>query len=221
MRKILLILVVFVLFIAIYLTVWNGAFGISSYKDIEGAYREYLSKLQEYEEKNDSDLAKAKEKLDANYDEENVSSDNVIKLYNDNKKEYEQILKEKKITPEFDENNIYDFNYISEKIKEYANSSNVEVSIAVSKSEYNFTTDDSILCNLDFEITGRYNAIVDFLEMVENDNSIAFNINEFSMEEYSKDSEKNSYSSLSENDLKVRAKFKVYNIPLNENSIKD
>ena len=44
---------------------------------------EYMAEqyIKEYEEKNDSDLAKAKEKLDANYDEENVSSDNVIKLY--------------------------------------------------------------------------------------------------------------------------------------------
>ncbi len=225
MRKFLLILLILIFAVAIYFLICQEIPGnvINSYKDVKNAYSDYCSSLDKLEEKSKTGFSDVQEKLDENYsDNENEDKDNVIKLFNENKNKYEQALIEKNIISSTSNGEIYNFQTISEKIGKLASDNNIDLNIDVNKSQYDFVSDeDKAICDLSFEFTGRYTAIIDFLDSIENDSTLGISISDFIMEEYNKDSEKNSDKSLTEEDLKVRTSFKSYDMVFEKNSIKE
>lgn len=185
MRKILLVLLILVLCAALFFVVWYDIPSvdmITTYPEIEEAYDGYLKKLKTLETKNDIELPGTLAKLNAEYTESDT--DNVIKKYKDNKAEYEDLLAYQKANAAVGAADIYDVEFIWTNLGKFAQDYGCNMVMKISKSEADLESEDYIMCNLDFEIVGQFTKVAKFLEEVEKNEKIGFQINDFFVEGY-------------------------------------
>lgn len=187
MRKGLFVLLILLLCVALFFVVFydipNIDF-ITTYGEIEEAYEGYLKKIKTLETKNDSDLPKTLSKLNPEYSQSDT--DNVVKKYKDNKAEYEDLLAYQKANAAVGAADIYDVEFIWTNVGKEAQNQNCNMIMNISKSEADLESEDYIMCNLDFEIVGQFTKVAKFLENIEKDERIGFQINDFFVEGYNK-----------------------------------
>lgn len=188
MRKFLFVLLIIILFAIMYLVVWYDIPSfefINTYTEVQDAYEDYQSVLKTLEDKNENELPAVLAKLDTEYSKaDGADLDNVVKQYNSNKEKYEYYLALEKANEMIDQADIYNVEYIWTQLGKYAKNNYLDMSMNIVKSEADLQSDDYIMCNLDFDVTGQYQYITQFLEDVETDSSIGFQINDFFAEGY-------------------------------------
>lgn len=188
MRKFLFVILILLLCGIMFLVVWydipNLEF-INTYSEVQAAYKDYQSTLKILQNKNDNELPAVLSKLDPEYSKaDGADFDNVVKQYNSNKEKYEYYLALEKSNEMINEADIYDIEYIWTTIGGYAKNNYLDMSMDIIKSEADLQSEDYIMCNLEFDIVGQYQYIAKFIEDVESDSSIGFQINDFFAEGY-------------------------------------
>lgn len=189
MRKILLVLAILILLAALFFVAFYdipSIDGITTYIEIQDAYNAYQKKIKTLETKNDVELPGVLAKLNSEYT--SSDTDNVVKKYNDNKAEYENLLAYQKANAAVGSADIYDVEFIWTNLGKFAQDQGCNMVMKITKSEADLESEDYIMCNLDFEIVGQFTKVARFLEEVEKNEKIGFQINDFFVEGYEKTS---------------------------------
>lgn len=189
MRKFLFVLLILILCAIMFLISWYGIPSLEftkTYVEVEDAFTDYESTLNTLKTKNSSELPAAEAKLSKDYTA--ADTDNVIKQYNENKKYYEDLVALQRANSAIGSADIYDIGYIWATLGKYASNLSISMDMDVEKSAADLNSEDYVMCNLNFEMTGKYQNIAEFIDTIELDSDIAFQINDFFMEGYSKTS---------------------------------
>lgn len=185
MRKLLIFLLILLLVVLMFLVVWQDIPNIpmiTTYQEIVVAYDDYEKTLKTLKTKNDVELPNTLSKLEPEYQESDT--DNVVKQYNDNKKSYEELVAYQKANATIGAADIYDVEYIWTNIGVYAANNFCNMTMDITKSEADLESEDYIMCNLEFEVVGLYTSVAQFIEDIEIDPNIGFQINDFFVEGY-------------------------------------
>lgn len=247
MRKFLLVLLIIALVVLMFFVVWQDIPNLSlitTYQEIEEAYGEYQKTLRTLETKNNVELPNTLAKLDVEYSA--TDTDNVIKKYNDNKSNYEELLAYQQANAAIGAADIYDIEYIWTNVGGYAANNWCNMTMDLTKSEADLESEDYVMCNLEFEVVGLYSCVTQFIKDIEMDSNIGFQINDFFIEGYNSSSRNQNkdvsmdtdnipseeeteeipvYSNTSSDSvvdrhlLDIKASFKVYNVPINRRTI--
>lgn len=140
---------------------------ILSYKQIGDNSKQLTLHAKEYKTMNENDV-KAKEK-------ELLSK---IETYDAKKIEYEQLLAEKRAA-NADIANILDIDFLLVKVGNYASDYGIELIFDITKNAADGNAKEYILTDLNFEITGDYITIADYVSSLENDVKLDFEIRDF------------------------------------------
>ena len=187
MRKFLFVLLILILCAIIFLISWYGIPSLEfakTYVEVEDAFTDYESTLQTLKTKNESELPAAEAKLSKEYTA--ADTDNVVKQYNENKKNYEDLVALQRANSAIGSADIYDIGYIWATLGKYAGDLSISMDMDVEKSAADLNSEDYVMCNLNFELTGKYQNIAEFIDTIELDSDIAFKINDFFMQGYNK-----------------------------------
>ena len=187
MRKFLFVLLILILCVVMFFLVWYdipAIEGVKTYTEIQDAYIDYQSVLDTLKQKNDIELPEIQRKLDKEYTESDT--DNVIKIYNENKKYYEDLVALQRANASVGSADIYDIEKIWTNIGKYAKQNDLKFDIEPVESESDLGSQDYIMCNLNIKVTGKYINIAEFIDSIELDTEMAFQINDFFMEGYEK-----------------------------------
>lgn len=191
-----------------------GSATILSYKQIGESSKDLKIYINNYESKNNNDL-KAKE-------QELIKK---IEEYQNEKQEYNDILEQKQTElSKVDIANISDIDFLLVRIGNYATEHSLNLIFNVTKNSSDKNATEYILTDLNFEVTGEYYQIADYINELETDSRLEFEIRDFKMvdEVTNKTNTSNKTNTLdaSENTTsKVTATFKVYEIAVNRNTI--
>lgn len=187
MRKVLFVLLILILCVIMFFICWYGVPSLEfakTYTEVEDAFTDYQATLNTLKTKNDSELPSVESKMEKEYSQSDI--DNVVKQYNDNKKTYEDLVALQRANSAIGAADIYDIGYIWTTLGKYAKQNSISMNMDVVESEADLDSEDYIMCNLDIELTGKYQSIAEFIDTIELDTDIAFQINDFFMEGYSK-----------------------------------
>lgn len=200
MRKYLLILIAILIAIAFCIIVLFGMqigkFRIYSYDEIVAVSKEKTDLLATLDEKNVNE-----------YNNDLKSLQTAVQTYEKTKLEYDKLVQEGKIEENIVYNSIdlYDVEELSEKIKNYAKEKNVILNLDVIPSATSTSiSSEYIMCDLNFKVSGEYIAITDYIYSIEDDDTLGFEIKDFSMQE---------------EDGILRASFSAKNIPITSQSL--
>lgn len=178
MRKyILIILLIIVCVLCFGLMIFGfkvGNFKINSYSEIELASDE-RKKL----------LAELGNKITNEFEVKNKNLTAIAQEYKTKKAEYDKLVAEGQITDKSIYNSIelYNMDYLWTKIGNYATEKEVTLQLDVTKStSATSISSEYVMCDLSFTVTGEYIAITDFIYSIEDDDSLNFEISDFSME---------------------------------------
>ena len=186
MRKFLFVILILILCAIMFLISYYGIPDFEfakTYVEVEDAFTDYESTLKTLKTKNESELPAAEAKLSKEYSA--GDTDNVVKQYNENKKYYEDLVALQRANNAIGSADIYDIGYIWATLGKYAGNLSISMSMDVEKSAADLNSEDYIMSNLIFEVTGKYQNIAEFIDTIELDTDIAFQINDFFMEGYS------------------------------------
>ena len=187
MRKFLFVILILILCAIMFLISWYGIPSLEltkTYVEVQDAFTDYESTLKTLKTKNDSELPAAEAKLSKEYTA--TDTDNVVKQYNENKKNYEDLVALQRAYSAIGAADIYDIGYIWATLGKYACDLSLSMDMVVEKSEADLDSEDYVMCNLNFELTGKYQNVAEFIDTVELDSDIAFKINDFFMQGYNK-----------------------------------
>lgn len=131
-----------------------------------------------------------------------------IKNYNDAKEQYETLIPDD-ITAEealSQYKDVYDVGFLWTIVGNYATEAGINLKFDVVKnvssaSSISNTSDEYVVCDLKFTVTGQYINLTDFIYSLENDDRLGFEINDFFMQ---KDGE-NLEVTLNVREIKVKA----------------
>lgn len=172
MRKILISILVILLIILAYFTIFQGIsignFKILSASGIVEINDELTTKIEEANRKIKNDLQNKKTEL----------SQSVSTLLQ-NKESYYRVANistESEISKANTEET-YDIEYLWLKVGRHARTEGVNIKMDV----MNGTTGDSTTKNLSFTVVGQYVAIIDFVSSIEDDSELAFRIENFDL----------------------------------------
>lgn len=200
MRKLLLILVtVLIALIFCIIVLWGtqiGKFRIYSYDEIVSISKEKTALLSALDSKNVSEYNKTLKALQT-----------AVQTYEKTKSEYDRLVQEGKIDENAIYNSIdlYDAEELGEKIRNYAKEKNVILDLEVIQSATSTSiSSEYIMCDLNFNVSGEYIAITDFIYSIEDDDTLGFEIKDFSLEE---------------EDEVLKASFSTKNIPISSQSL--
>lgn len=200
MRKYLLIILTILIAIIFWGIISNGVqfgkFRIYSYDDVLVASNEKTTLLSALDSKNIGEYNKTLKSLQT-----------AVQTYEKTKEEYDRLVAEGKITETSVYNSIdlYDVDALGEKIKKYAREKNVILDLDVVRSLTSTPISvEYIMCDLNFKVSGEYIAITDFIYRIEDDDTLNFEIKDFSLQE--------------EEGI-LRAYFSAKNIPINSQSL--
>ena len=200
MRKLLLILITLVIALIFGIIVlWGtqiGKFRIYSYDEIVAVSNEKTALLSELDTKNVSEYNKTLKALQT-----------AVQTYEKTKSEYDRLVQEGKIDENAVYNSIdlYDVGQLGKKIRNYAKEKNVTLNLEVTPSVTSTSiSSEYVMCDLNFKVSGEYIAITDFIYSIEDDDTLGFEIKDFSL--------------VSEEGV-LRATFSTKNIPITSQSL--
>lgn len=200
MRKYLLILITIII-AAIFgeIVLWGlqlGKLRIYSYDEIVAVSKEKTTLLSALDAKNIGEYNKTLKSLQT-----------AVQTYEKTKLDYDKLVEEGTITQDSIYNSIdlFDVDTLAEKIKDYAKQKNVILNLDIVPSATSTSiSSEYVMCDLNFKVSGEYIAITDFIYSIEDDDTLGFEIKEFS---------------LKEEDNILRASFSAKNIPLSSQSL--
>lgn len=180
-----------------------------------------------------SELKQASEELEKNYIflQKAVSQDmpskkkilsSTIEQYETTKTEYEQVTAQYAILNSIESleqgKDIYDVDFLWTIVGNYATEEGVNLKFDVTRNTtspqaYNNDSEDYVVCDLNFTVTGPYINLTDFIYDIEDDDRLNFEINNFSMEENLEATEEERVIE------PLKSKFIVYAIKLNKNTL--
>lgn len=136
---------------------------ISSYSGIAGKSQNLSDKVNELERKNTTE-----------YDAALVRKKAAVSNFDASRKEYEELAEKASVDEvrEANKKEEYFLDYLWMKIGTYANNSDIKVLI---NPNYDAAT-------IDFDISGQYIAVINFIYDLENDSELAFNIDNLVMQ---------------------------------------
>lgn len=200
MRKYLLILITIIIAANFCIIVlWGFQFGklrIYSYDEIVAMSKEKDTLLSALDAKNIGEYNKTLKSLQT-----------AVQTYEKTKSDYDRLVSEGKITQDSIHNSIdlFDVDALAEKIKDYAKQKNVILNLDILPSVTSTSiSSEYLMCDLNFKVSGEYIAITDFIYSIEDDDTLKFEIKDFSLKE--------------EDDI-LRASFSAKNIPLSSQSL--
>lgn len=173
-----------------------GNFKINSYAQVEQLNEERENLLTELNEKNMQEFS-----------EKDSNLKKVVEEYTGKKAEYDELVKQGKITDTSIQNSIdlYDMDFLWTTIGNYATQKGVTLQLDVTKSLTSSSISEQyIMCDLSFTVTGEYINITDFVYSIEDDDQLGFEIRNFMLEKGGDN---------------LQATFIVKNIPINNENL--
>ena len=206
-RKILLIVIMISLIVllgySVYAGIDLGGIKISSYKNLDNKSHELKGLILEYEEKNSSELAQIEGKFAAQISE-----------YKEQKQKYEEILRQKETDLiNYDSANCYDIDFLWTKIGNFATEHGLILEFNISKNASDQGNEEFILTDLNFITMGSYDGMADFIEELEEDPKLEFEIRNFRMKN-DKTKDKNDKEI-----IVLKSTFTVYGVAINKSTL--
>lgn len=200
MRKIILVVLCIIVFISC-LTIVSFGFHIGNhrilgYKALKTANDEKNQMISNLNEKNDNEFEQKFEELNA-----------VVNDYTSIKADYDKLVENGSITDRtiYSSVDLYNMNYLWTTIGNYATECNVTLQLDVSRSSTSAAiSSEYVMCDLNFTVSGEYIAITDFIDKIEKDDNLGFEITKFSMEKGGEN---------------LQATFVVKNVPINSQTL--
>ena len=172
MRKILISVLVVLLIILAYFTIFQGisivTFNILSVEGIIGTNDELTDRIEEANSKIKSDLQGKKSELSENVKTLLANKESYYRLAN--------ISTESEIN-KANSQETYDIEYLWLRVGSHARSEGVNIKMDVKESN----EQDSTLKNLSFTVAGSYIGIIDFVSSLEDDSELSFRIQNFNL----------------------------------------
>lgn len=172
MRKILISILLILLIILAYFTMFHGitigSFKILSSTQIKAASEELNEKKDEANRKVATDLQEKKAEV--------LSSVQTLLQNKENYYSVANVSTEKQLTQASTEE-VYNSEYLYLQIGSHAREEGVKMKLNILSTE-----DDSNVKDLSFTITGKYVGIMDFISAIEDDSELNFTIEDFTME---------------------------------------
>lgn len=200
MRKYVLVILLIVLAIICFLIIGAGIkvgpFRIYSYSDVSKASSERKTLLSSLNEKNITEYEANKKLLSS-----------ATRKYQLKKAEYDSLIESGDLTAESNiyNSNLYDVDYLGVVIGKYATQNGVTLQFDVSKSSSSTSvSSEYIICNLNFTITGDYIPITNFIYNLEDDDTLNFEISDFTLEKGGEN---------------LQSTFIVKNVPINSKNL--
>mgnify|MGYP001625113148 CR=1 FL=1 len=207
MRKLLISILLILLIILAYFTIFEGIsigdFEILSTSGIVKLNDNLTTKIEEANKKIKSDLQSKETELKQNID---ILLDNKESYYN-----LANVSTESEISRANTEET-YTYEYLSIKIGRYARTEGVNLTMNVKTGD----AGDEVTKNLDFTLVGQYFAIMDFISALEDDSELDFRIEDFHMTPSSEDNLQATF-----NVTGVRIKIENTTVSVNDNAQAD
>lgn len=179
MRKILLTLILIITGVLCFSLIVGGfKVGnmkiVKDYSDVSTISQEKKEIASELKQKNSIDFIAKKTALNT-----------AVKEYKNKKAQYDKLVAEGQIKEKeaYNSMDLYDIDFLWTTIGIHASKKNVTLQFDVSKSSSAAAiSPEYIMCDLNFTVTGEYIAITDFINSIENDDKLNFEISDFKME---------------------------------------
>lgn len=208
MKRVLIVVVLIVLIFFGYSVIVNG-FGfdplnidISGYETIEKKSNELTKAVASYDKKNEEEYKSAVDSLNSS-----------IKSYENSKDKYESLIEELGSVEEENSETIlaiskriYEIDFLLTTLGTYADKEGVDVTLNIVKGNSNLSGAGYVLCNLQFIVSGPYINISNFIEDLEGDDKLEFEIRDYKM-----------IAGSTSGSGEV-AEFMIYNIPINSST---
>lgn len=155
---------------------------IASVKQLEQKSKELNQAVASLELKTNATYDKKKEELEA-----------VIKNYNSAKTEYDELVPDVDLVSQVGSKDTYDVSFLWTIIGNYATEEGVLIKMDIGKnttsasSLQNSSTSEFIVCDLKFVATGKYINLASFIQNLEDDDRLGFEINNFDMQKSGED----------------------------------
>ncbi len=155
---------------------------IASVKQLEQKSKELNQAVASLELKTNATYDKKKEELEA-----------VIKNYNSAKTEYDELVPDVDLVSQVGSKDTYDVSFLWTTIGNYATEEGVLIKMDIGKnttsasSLQNSSTSEFIVCDLKFVATGKYINLASFIQNLEDDDRLGFEINNFDMQKSGED----------------------------------
>lgn len=180
MRKLVLGLLVLILFVACYDVTANGVkigenFSISNFEEIEDSSKQLDTLISKLVNVNDIKFPSEKQKLQRG-----------IETYQKKKQEYEELqamVEANSTGLDLNLVDIYDVDFLWTIIGNYGTEEGITLKFDVVKSVTStIDSEDYIICDLKFTVSGDYIPITDFIYDLEDDSKLGFEISSFELE---------------------------------------
>lgn len=210
MRKIIFIIITVLLAVALgYIVIYGeklGKFEILSYKQIDSESDSVNGLINKYNDKNTKDLEAKEKQLTTQIEE-----------YNKQKKDYEDILVKKQTDlANIDTANCYEIDFLWTRVGNYATEYGLDLEFNVTKNVADQNKSEYILTDLNFSIRGSYEYIAKFIDAIETDERLNFEIRDFNMAKKTVTENKDGKEVKTEF---LQATFKVYSIAINRSTL--
>ena len=178
MRKVVILVVLVISIYFCLITVVDGInvgdnFSIAGYEEVETSSRELDTLISRLVNLNDIQFPKKKDSLKS-----------AISKYQQKKEDYETLkeIAEQNSSEEISLVDIYDVDFLWTTIGNYGTEEGINLKFDVVKSSNStITSDEYIMCDLKFTVSGDYISITDFIYDLEDDSKLGFEISSFSM----------------------------------------
>ena len=200
MRKLVLVVLCIIVFISC-LTIVSFGFHIGNYKIL--GYKELKTSN---DEKNQM-ISNLNVKNNEEFDKKIAELDAVVNDYTSVKADYDKLVANGSITDRtiYSSVDLYNMNYLWTTIGNYATEYGVTLQLDVSRSSTSAAiSSEYVMCDLNFTVSGEYIAITDFIDSIEKDDNLGFEITQFSMEKGGEN---------------LQATFVVKNVPINSQTL--
>ena len=179
MRKYLLVLILIVSGILCF-SLMIGGLNVGDFKLIK-SYDEVASISAEKKQI----VTELKQTNGTEFVSKNTALSSAVNAYKNKKAQYEQLVSDGEIkqTNPYSSMDLYDIDFLWTTIGLYATQNKVTLQFDVSKnSSAAVISNEYVMCDLNFTVTGEYIPITDFIYSIENDDKLNFQISDFVME---------------------------------------
>ena len=206
MRKVLLFFMTAILLVVLIFMVIDGykaeKVEILSYKQIGEKSKELEIYANAFDNRNKNDIKQKEAELLKQ-----------IENYNLIKSEYEQLMLEKKAA-NTNIANILDIDFLLVKVGNYATDNSLDLKFDITKNMTDGEASEYILTDLNFEVTGEYIAVADYVSSLENDSRLDFEIRDFKiLSQEITDKQTQAKKEV------VKATFKVYSVGISKDTL--
>jgi hypothetical protein len=183
MRKIVILVVLVLSIVACYYVSVEGIdtsfLQIASYSDVKSENKNLDTQISELNRKNTTE-----------YQDKKTALTTAVKNYKDKKEQYEAMAPtisqdiEDKTEDKITGTTPYDIEFLWTIVGNYATEEGIDIKFTFTKSASSVTTssDEYTMADINFDITGTYNSIIEFLyDIEEEDSRLGFEISSFKM----------------------------------------